>query len=96
MILDVLVLGLAVFGLTELVKLFLPFAVLSQIKGLIVLGLAFGLPWFFASGIREGLMLGASTVGFAILLHALAKAVDAVGETHRIDAMTKVAKQLRL
>lgn len=95
MILDVLVLGLAVFGLTEVVKLFLPFSLLSQVKGVVVVVLAAVGAALLASTIREGVFLGAGTIGAAIVLHGLAKALDAVGEIHRVEAMQRVARMMR-
>lgn len=96
MILDVLVLGLAVFGLTEVIKLFLPFSLLSQVKGVIVIVFSAVFPVLVAESVREGVILGSAVLGMSLLFHALAKALDGVGETNRIQAMLQIAKRLQM
>lgn len=95
MILDVAVLGIAVFGVTEMIKLFLPFGVLSQIKGAIVVSLSVLGGVLLASTIREGVLLTTAALGAALIWHALHKALDGSGEINRMTAMLQLAKRMQ-
>ncbi len=95
MIETVLLLGLAVFGAVEMVKLFLPFSILSQVKGLLVLAFAVLGAVVFGSGLREGVLYFGAVVGLAVLIHAAHKALDGVGEINRLQAMLQIARKFR-
>lgn len=94
----VLILGLAIYGGTEVVKnllaelVFVRRVLPSVLKVFISMAATVGAVALDADGL---VLLGLAGLGMALVVHAVKKALDAIGEIRRVEALTRMSGALR-